>query len=551
MEQYMISIKLTNRNMSRDSFDILRCSAARRLNERGLDLSDETNSYEVFLAVDHLLSDDRYIIEPDGKTFSLTASNDCALHAAFGRLLLESGFDGRGSFAPLANKIDFTPEKPLRGMYFATHFHNFYHEAPLDEVYKVIEDLALRGCNSLLVWFDMHHYTSMLDPDAVIMTARLRSILTYANRIGISGSLIMLANEDFSGSPELLRAQWTVQGDYKRELHGHYHVEICPNKAGGTEEILRARREMISYFKDIKIDYVVYWPYDQGGCTCPACQPWGSNGFLTLLPHFRQLINEMMPGTGIILSTWLFDSFIAGEWNALHAQLSDGRLGDIEYVMSFFFNGEMPECIKNHGIPQGVSFIDFPEISMYSCNPWGGFGANPLSRFLQRTNDKCGHIYSGGYPYSEGIFEDLNKFIQLSYYTGQYKKAGDAVRAYARFEFCCSDDELSEATIRTETGLARLKTADTESYCYKIKETQDIEYVYRVFSKYNEILPDKIRLGYRFRLLYLRAVIDYELIQNNFFPLRSARCQEAMKEINTIYYATPKTNRSVCAPLGR
>ncbi len=35
------------------------------------------------------------------------------------------------------------PDKPIRGIYFATHFHNYYHEAPLEEIADYIEDLAL------------------------------------------------------------------------------------------------------------------------------------------------------------------------------------------------------------------------------------------------------------------------------------------------------------------------------------------------------------------------------------------------------------------------
>jgi hypothetical protein len=152
-------------------------------------------------------------------------------------------------------------------------------------VYDVIEDLALRGCNSLLVWFDMHHFESMEDAGAQALVKRLREVLGYANKIGIGGSLTMISNEGFSSSPKHLRAEWQVQNGYHAEPDSHYHVEICPSKEGGIEEILRARRAMLEYFADLKIDYVVYWPYDQGGCTCKDCAPWGSNGFLKLLPH--------------------------------------------------------------------------------------------------------------------------------------------------------------------------------------------------------------------------------------------------------------------------
>lgn len=537
--------------MSDASYKILTNSISRRLTERGLELSTGSADYTITLEVDLSYKNDRYTIEPQKDGAVLTAANDCSLHAALGRLLLESGFDGVGGFVPCSKSIDFTPAKPLRGMYFATHFYNFYHVAPIEEVYSVVEDLALRGCNSLLVWFDMHHYTSMQDPGAQAMAERLRNILIYANRIGISGALTMLSNEDFAGSPEELRAEWNVQGGYHTAPNGHYHVEICPSKKGGIEEILRARREMMSYFSDLDISHVVYWPYDQGGCTCRECEPWGSNGFLKLLPHFKELLGEVMPRTKIIVSTWYFDKFISGEWDSFYPRLTDGSLNYVDYIMSFFFNGAIPDCIRKNSIPDGVRFIDFPEISMYSCSPWGGFGASVLSRFLQRTNEKSGYLYSGGYPYSEGIFEDLNKFIQLSYYSGLYENSADAVRAYVKFEFCRDDAELADAVIRTETGLARGKVKTQESMRYPIADTSDVGYVRDIFEKYDRILPEKIRAGYRFRLLYLRSVIDYELMTHDFYPLRSPLCQAAMREVDQIYRATEKTISSVRTPLGK
>ena len=45
----------------------------------------------------------------------------------------------------------------VRGIYFATHFHNFYHDAPLEEVQRYVEDLGLWGFNVLAVWYDMRH----------------------------------------------------------------------------------------------------------------------------------------------------------------------------------------------------------------------------------------------------------------------------------------------------------------------------------------------------------------------------------------------------------
>ena len=55
-------------------------------------------------------------------------------------------------------------------MYFASHFHNFYHDAPVEAVERYVGELALWGINALMVWYDMHHFTGIDDPAAQAMT---------------------------------------------------------------------------------------------------------------------------------------------------------------------------------------------------------------------------------------------------------------------------------------------------------------------------------------------------------------------------------------------
>ena len=551
-----MTILIKNTNMDADSFSILKKAAARILNLRGIGISDACADYTITLAVSDTYEGERFVVDAGNNAASVTASDALNLHAGVGRFFTESVFDGRGGFEPFEGKIDFTPAKSLRGMYFATHFYNFYQSAPLEKVYEVIEDLAMRGCNNLFVWFDMHHFVSMDDPDAVALADRLHALLKYANRIGIKGSFTMLANEGFASSPEHMRAEWWIQNGYTSLPDSHYHIEICPNKDGGLEEILRERRAMLERFADLDIAYISYWPYDQGGCTCKKCAPWGANGFLKILPRFKKLLNEFFPKAELIISTWYFDKFIPGEWDAFYPHMKDASLCGSEYIMSFFFNGELPEVLRKNGIPDGLKFVDFPEISMYTCSPWGGFGAIAYPKFLNTTNQNSGHLYSGGYPYSEGIFEDVNKYCTQTYYTGLYTDANEAILNYVKFEFCVSGDaarELADAIIKSETAQARDKIhADKTgtSERFPIKDTSDIQYVYDIFTKYDKIIPESIRKSRAFRLWYLRAVIDRELSLCDGYPIRSEICQKCMKELNEFYYATEKTQRWVKAPVG-
>ncbi len=545
----MKTISLKNLGMTETSFEILKNSAKRILETRKCALAAKDADFCVSLNINEDLKNDSYKIISDGSSATLEAVNDRSLHAAFGRLLLMSKFDGKGDFKPFSGEYSLTPQKAVRGMYFATHFFNFYHNAPIEKVYEVIADLALRGCNCIEIWFDMHHYTSTKDPEAVKIIERLRAIIKFTNDVGMMISMTMNSNEAFMDSPEHLRARWDVNGRYKAELNGHYHLELCPSKEGGIEKIIEYRREMFECFADLKIDYVVYWPYDQGGCTCPDCQPWGANGFIKLFPHYKALVRELLPDTKIVVSTWYFDLFIDGEWDEFYDKINDPVFDDIDYMMAFFHDGDIPECIKKNGIPNGKKFIDFPEISMHYCRPWGGYGASVLTGFLNRTNEACKGLYEGGFPYSEGIFEDANKFIEMEYYNGTNENAYDALREYVKFEFCCDDEELYEAVMKTETALPRDVIRNPNEKC-TIYDTSDIDFVYNTLMKYNERLPENIANAKSFRLFYLRAIIDYELKENGFIPANSQRCIEAMKEVNRIYYATNQTRSCVCAPVG-
>ena len=91
-----------------------------------------------------------------------------------GKLLRTSRYD-RGGFDAGAWRGTSIPEKPVRGIYFATHFHNFYHDAPIDEVQRYVEDVGLWGLNTLIVWYDMHHFSGFDSPEAVDFRKRLKA----------------------------------------------------------------------------------------------------------------------------------------------------------------------------------------------------------------------------------------------------------------------------------------------------------------------------------------------------------------------------------------
>ena len=442
------------------------------------------------------------------------------------------------------------PEKPIRAIYFATHFHNFYHDAPIADVCRYIEELALWGCNTLTVWFDMHHYTGIKDPDAQAMIVRLRAMLRTAESVGMRPGLMLLANESYATSPQELRADWTAGHDgYTSEPGGHYHVEICPNQPGGLELILRWRAEMLAAFRDVNLGFIVIWPYDQGGCTCAKCAPWGANGYLKVAEPLARLLRQRYPTAKLVLSTWYFNHFTTGEWEGLSRAFANPP-DWVDYLMADD-GGFFPDYPLQHGMPGGLPGLNFPEISMGGMGPWGGFGANPRPVHWQKYWDTVGARLAGGFPYSEGIFEDLNKVLHLQLNWSSRQSTRDIVREYAAAEFAPAvADEVVQAVFAMEETLDHGLDTDTTRNLlaagswdklagnppsiYWMHKMKAPERYAGVIRRVEAQLPAPARQAWRWRIIYLRALLDEELHRSGGRPTKLS--DEYFEELTRIYH---------------
>jgi len=415
------------------------------------------------------------------------------------------------------------PESDMRAVYFATHFGNYYHAAPVEEVARYVEELALWGVNALILWFDMHHYTSIDDPKALEHIDRLRHLFRTARSVGMRVGLITLANEAYSASPEDLRAD----PDTGR---AHYRVELCPSKPGAIDVILAGLFEEFDRFEHLDIVWI--WPYDQGGCACEKCRPWGANGFLKAARAISARLRQTRPDVKIILSTWLFDRREdQGEWRGLYRAL-ERDAGWIDGVLADNSN-DFPAWPLEHPLPGGLPLYNFPEISMQGMYPWGGFGANPRPRHWQRIREKLRGRIQGGFPYSEGIYEDVNKIIWAQGFWDGSRPTAEILREYAAYEFSPGHaDEICEAMTRMEDTLDR--------YGLKIANLDGATEIWDTIKRVDAELPAWAKSAWRWRLVYLRALIDAELKANDLEPNDAVR--EAVREISDIYCASQAEN---------
>jgi len=455
-----------------------------------------------------------------------------------GKFLRTSRYDGDG-FTPGTWRGTSVPKKPVRGIYFATHFHNFYHDAPIEKIQRYVEDLGLWGFNVLAVWYDMRYGGKGIDdPTAVEFLARLRAISKAAKEIGLDVALIVIANESYTNSPAALRAD-------TRGMRGAvYPWNICPSKSEGLKYILHVLGQEFDWAAGLDPRYVILWPYDAGGCGCAACRPWGSNGFLKASEAVAALARKKLPGAKIILSTWFLDE---GEWQGLHKAFAE-KNPFADYILAEGTTRPMPA---------GLPMVGFPEISMHETFPWGGFGATPLTRRAEQQWNAVKKASSGGFPYSEGIYEDITKAVLSQFYWND-RPAAETVREYVAFEFSPDVvDEIAQVIgtleqnhhMRWWPGMLEGVKLDLNWFPSRGAKPQadpGAEEAYAAVQRVDAKLTPQARQSWRWRQLYLRALLDAELKANGGKP--NDRCKAAFAELVEIYHAE-NANPAVRPPL--
>lgn len=333
-----------------------------------------------------------------------------------------------------------SPAVAERGVYFASHFNNYYECAPQDELETYVEDLALWGFNTVSTWLDMAWYPVNFwdDPQSkgMQLVARIRAINEKARSLGLTVGLMAVANEAFKAQPpkELLADMSAKRGGFYPDS------TLCPSKPGGMELILENRRKVMELIGPI--DLYVTWPFDQGGCGCEECEPWVRT-YMRISQPIREVVKEYHPQAKYVVSTWLLND---EEMEWVDAAMKEG---------AEWFDGVLTETkwIDCFDPPQGYSRVVFPEISMEGSlfTGYGASGANPLPRKFTEMARETANAGYGALLYSEGIYEDLNKIVWACTLWNPERTAESIVREYAQFYFDSdSEDDWAELILGLE-----------------------------------------------------------------------------------------------------
>ncbi|MBR4940888.1 MAG: hypothetical protein IKZ19_02705, partial [Clostridia bacterium] len=450
-------------------------------------------------------------------------------------------------FTPGSWRGSWNPAKSVRCVYIASHFYNVYEVSPVERMEEYLEDLALQGYNYLKLALGSSAKIAGT-PEHTAAVIRRNRLFTYASELGMDICL-GVGNFGFADSPKEIRATDTG--------HSFYGTEICTSNPAGLDYLEKKYRADFERLKDIKVKTVQFWSYDQGGCGCKNCFPYGVNGMFKLAERFVPMIKEYWPEAKIMWVTWEFDKYEnIGEWETLYKKINNGEADFIDSFMADS-HGSFPKYPLNHPLPGKVELVTFPEISMWGRAPWGGFGATPLLKRFSRLYGEVSHLSSGGILYSEGIFEDINKALYANMFSSGTNEIATTIEEYANYELglpeTSLDDfkrflELLEENHPGVVWVERLNEhimdlfeplGDKPVWKKKGKVWGDTETPLALAKKLDALLPAWSKNSWRWRLLYLRAVIDFELAHNG--GNTNAATEKAMLELVKIYNISPKT----------
>jgi hypothetical protein len=249
-----------------------------------------------------------------------------------------------------------------------------------------------------------------------------------------------------------------------------------------------------------------------------------------------RLFHERNPGGKVWLSTWFFDTYATdGPKNAEYMGLNKHlREKQPDWMAGIVVGGTgdfFPHLLLERPFPDRYPLVAFPEISTHQMNPWGGCGANPIPGVCSRLAAKSRGKLIGGWPYSEGIYEDLNKFFWAGFYWSPDRPTDAILAEYANYY-------LSPESAADAVRLFHLLEKTLPRKDCKVTNLAEADEAWRLAQAIEGRIPAANRAGWRWRVLYIRANIDH-ILKNQGYQSSEAKAalRPLFKELVEIYHA--------------
>lgn len=433
--------------------------------------------------------------------WKITGSDELGLFYGIGKFLHSAKWT-EDEFIPNPPEKVMNPACSFRAIYFATHFYNWYQMASMEEMQEYLEDMLLWGYNTVICIIPIVNIDSFEEPLFFDSIARTRRLFKLAKNLGMKIGIIINVNQGLRSASDEMSADLSF--DTTGKIRGWLGKNLCLSKEGTLDYLKQIWIKMFEQYTDIELDYIMTWPYDEGGCGCKNCRPWGANAYCELAKEMHKEALKYYPNAEFIVSTWLFDEpHDQGEFEGFYQRLK-GDMSWVDYIL-VDSHDDFPRYPLEHEVIKPI--INFPEISMWRLSPWGGRGASPMPQRFQRLWDSAKHILKGGMPYSEGIYEDISKVQYIGYYWEPDKNYKEILSEYIGYEYSSKVcDEVIELLALVEKSHVRVANVIDPDY-------EAAERAVQLAEKVNVTLGTRAKESWRWRIVYIRTWIDKIIYQ--------------------------------------
>jgi len=465
--------------------------------EKKIDVVYGDGGIQIELAVNCALEkEESYLITGEGDSWKITGADEAGLYYGIGKFLHTAKWT-KEWMTPNPPQKMMTPACSFRAMYFAVHLYNWYANAPTEELETYLEELLLWGYNAIVLIIPVIDIYSFEDELYYNAVEKSRSIFGLAKKLGMKVGIIICPNQGLLSAPH----EWDADPSFDPigNVRGNAGRNICPAIPEALDYLREIWTMMFKQYTDIGLDYIVTWPYDEGGCGCEKCRPWGAKGYGDVVNVLHDDAIKFYPNAKFIVSAWIFDKpDNQGEYEGLYQRLK-GDLSWVDYIM-VDAHEDFPRYPLEHEIVKPI--INFPEISMWKLYPWGGYGATPLAKRFHGIWNSAKHVLDGGMPYSEGMYEDISKVQFAGYYWEPDRDYEEILAEYANYEF---------RTDVVQDALEIMEMIEKNHVLTAAYQEPDIEGAIRIGKLAEEVqnkLGQKGLNAWRWRILYIRALID-------------------------------------------
>ena len=462
----------------------------------------------LLLKLDPVLAKECFRLADCAEGIEVAGGDFLGIMYGLGQFLHKSLYRHEGMI-PAAWRGTEVPDCDMRFVYFANHFENWYQRCTADEVREQLEDLILWGINGLQTGLPAINLTSWDDPDFPRCKALYVKLLKTAKELGLklfAGSSFM----DFKKPDPTLAAD-------KKYLVSKTGNPICPHKPGAVEYIIKKMSVPMEIWTEVGVDYFLFWPYDEGGCSCDKCWPWGAKGFYDSSRILADYVREKLPNVTIGLSTWYFGrgEYQKDEWDLFYKRLQEDEAAGKAWVQFLLMEtrDDVPaqHYPVDHGAPTPhVKMYTFPEPSMTGVTPWGGFGAICTPRLMKRQEGPFMSFCNGGYMYTEGIFDDMNKVVMAGLFWKRDRSTDETLTDYCNYEYKGIDPQ----------DLIRLIELfeDSQDYTNRFDKKpcplHFSEEAWELARKMDAGADPETRTYWKWRIVYIRAYLDLVRYKN-------------------------------------